>query len=259
MWRAKIQYSWAHRVYCYSMDHRKHFYDRYTQAQSRFSSIEQARLRVQAEHQMLRPLISSHLPRDKNARILDLGCGYGAFLLMLRDEGYTNLRGVDVSPEQVQLAHELGASMVQHGSLESALSVENTVSLITMFDVIEHLTRSEAIAALQSIHSALADGGTLIMRTPNIDAKLGSVLSFGDLTHEMHLNKYSALELFASLQFRSVEILEVSPIGGSLSARMARAIIGPFQRISSALLHVSQGISRSATISTPNMLIVARR
>lgn len=241
------------------MDHRKHFYDRYTQAQSRFSSIEQARSRVQAEHQMLRPLIGTYLPSDRNARILDLGCGYGAFLLMLREEGYTNLRGVDLSPEQVQLANELGASMVELGTLESALVEERGLALVTMFDVIEHLTRSEAITALQSIHSALSDGGTLVMRTPNIDAKLGSVLSFGDLTHEMHLNKYSALELFASLQFRSVEILEVPPVGGSLSARMARAVISPFQRISSALLHVSQGISRSATISTPNMLIVARR
>lgn len=214
---------------------------------------------MHAEHQMLRPLVGAFLPPDKNARILDLGCGYGAFLLMLRAEGYTNLRGVDLSPEQVQLANELGASMVEQGTLESALGEERDLSLVTMFDVIEHLTRGEAITALQTIHSVLCDGGMLVMRTPNIDAKLGSVLSFGDLTHEMHLNKYSALELFASLQFRSVEILEVPPIGGGLSTRVVRALCSPFQRISSALLHVSQGISRSATISTPNMLIVARR
>jgi 2-polyprenyl-3-methyl-5-hydroxy-6-metoxy-1,4-benzoquinol methylase len=241
------------------MDHRKHFYDRYTQAQSRFTSIDQARLRVQAEHKMLRPLIETHLPRDRSVRILDLGCGYGAFLLMLRDSGYKNLRGVDLSPEQVQLANELGASMVEHGTLESVLSEERGVALVTMFDVIEHLTRGEAITALQAIHAALVDDGTLVMRTPNIDSRLGTVLSFGDLTHEMHLNKYSALELFASLHFSSVEILEVPPVGGGIGAQITRKLVSPFQRISSALLHVSQGISRSATISTPNMLIVARR
>lgn len=241
------------------MDHRKHFYDRYTQAQSRFGSIDQARARARAEQEMLQPLVGTYLPANRQSRILDLGCGYGAFLLMLQERGYTNLRGVDLSPEQVNLAYELGASMVELGTLEAVLPQEKNVSLVTMFDVIEHLTRSEAISVLQEIHNTLSDDGILVMRTPNVDARLGTVLSFGDLTHEMHLNKYSALELFASLEFRSVEVLEVPPVGGSVGAKIIRSLVKPFHSISSALVHISQGISRSASISTPNMLIVARR
>ncbi|MCX7704381.1 MAG: class I SAM-dependent methyltransferase [Planctomycetota bacterium] len=49
-----------------------------------------------------------HLPKDKNAKILELGCGYGAFLLFLKQQGYTNLIGVDISPQQVETAHKLG-------------------------------------------------------------------------------------------------------------------------------------------------------
>jgi 2-polyprenyl-3-methyl-5-hydroxy-6-metoxy-1,4-benzoquinol methylase len=241
------------------MDHRKHFYERYTQAQSRFGSKAEALQRVSAEQSMLREFVSSFLPASKQARVVDLGCGYGAFLMMLRDSGYTNLRGIDISPEQVALAHDLGASMVEQGTLETAIAQERNVALVTMFDVIEHLTRAEAISVLQGIHGMLDDGGVLLLRTPNVDAALGTVLSFGDLTHEMHLNKYSALELFASLDYRQVDILPVKPVGGSLAARLIRGIIGPITSLGSHLAHITQGISRSATISTPNMLIVARR
>jgi 2-polyprenyl-3-methyl-5-hydroxy-6-metoxy-1,4-benzoquinol methylase len=241
------------------MDHRKHFYERYTQAQSRFGSKDEALQRISAEQVMLNKAVGSFLPQSKHARVVDLGCGYGAFMMMLRDAGYSNLRGIDISPEQVNLAHDLGASMVELGTLESAINEESCVSLVTMFDVIEHLTRSEAISVLQGIHGMLDEGGTLLLRTPNVDATLGTVLSFGDLTHEMHLNKYSALELFASLNYRHVEILPVKPVGGSFAARIIRGVLGPLASLGSRLTHITQGISTSATISTPNMLIVARR
>lgn len=241
------------------MDHRQHFYERYTRAQSRFTSHEQTLDRVRAEHAMLQGVVAPYLPQDRTSRIVDLGCGYGAFLLMLSELGYSNLRGVDISPEQVKLAHELGANMVELGTLDDVLDAEHNVSLMTMFDVIEHLTRGEAINVLKKAHNSLVEGGLIIMRTPNIDAHLGSVLSFGDLTHEMHLNKYSALELFASLDFARVDVLPVEPIGGGMLARSLRTILQPFASVHSRISHLLQGISYSASISTPNMLIVARR
>ncbi|MBM4178623.1 MAG: class I SAM-dependent methyltransferase [Ignavibacteria bacterium] len=241
------------------MDHRKHFYERYTQAQSRFTSEAQIQDRLHAEQRILGPLLHQYLPSSHAARILDLGCGYGANLLSLKDKGYSNLRGVDISPEQVALAHTLGADMVELGSIEAALSEERNVQLVTMLDVFEHLTRSEALSVLQRIYDCLAPDGLLVMRTPNVDAPLGSVLSFGDLTHEMHLNKYAVLEMFGSLMYTHVEVLPVNPLGGSPAVQLARIITKPFMWLHNTLSHIDQGISRSATINTPNMLIVARK
>ncbi|MCX6139694.1 MAG: hypothetical protein NTX15_02500 [Candidatus Kapabacteria bacterium] len=97
------------------------------------------------------------------------------------------------------------------------------------------------------------------MRTPNIDARLGSVLSFGDLTHEMHLNKFSVLELFASLPFTSVEILPVHVSGGGVLTRLLRSTFSFVFTFIERCVYLVQGISWSSTIKTPNMLIVARR
>jgi 2-polyprenyl-3-methyl-5-hydroxy-6-metoxy-1,4-benzoquinol methylase len=241
------------------MDHRQHFYNRYTTAQSRFQSIEDARTRVQIETKGLERTVQGALPTNRAARVVDLGCGYGAFLLWMRERGYENLRGIDLSQEQVDLARELGLDCVEVEDLFTALSQERDVDLITMFDVIEHLTRSEAISALTTIAQVLSPGGTLILRTPNVDAALGTVLSYGDLTHELHLNKTSVLELFATLEFHHVQVLPVPVVGGSFLARLLRGILAPIAGIARTLRHIEQGISTNASISTPNMLIIARR
>jgi cyclopropane fatty-acyl-phospholipid synthase-like methyltransferase len=51
---------------------------------------------------------------DRSARILDLGCGHGVFIYFHREAGYTNVVGVDKSPEQV--AEATGCSYVSQGT-----------------------------------------------------------------------------------------------------------------------------------------------
>ncbi|MCR8454597.1 MAG: class I SAM-dependent methyltransferase [Crenarchaeota archaeon] len=46
------------------------------------------------------------LPEDRDARILDIGCGMGHFLYFLKEEGYRNFLGVDISREQVNFVRK---------------------------------------------------------------------------------------------------------------------------------------------------------
>ncbi len=48
------------------------------------------------------------VPLDKDASILELGCGSGRNLLLLREMGFTNLHGVDFSPSQVEFSVQQG-------------------------------------------------------------------------------------------------------------------------------------------------------
>ena len=53
------------------------------------------------------------LPTRKDAAILDLGCGYGKFLYFLQNEGYTETRGIDLNPQQLEVARSLGVRNVE--------------------------------------------------------------------------------------------------------------------------------------------------
>jgi predicted TPR repeat methyltransferase len=50
-------------------------------------------------------LLSEYLP-DKNSAIFDIGCGTGLTCILLHQQGYVNLDGVDLSPDMVHVAHD---------------------------------------------------------------------------------------------------------------------------------------------------------
>src|SRR5215510_12035632 len=45
-------------------------------------------------------VIRRHFPAERSARVLEIGCGHGTLLYFARHAGYTQLSGVDTSPEQ---------------------------------------------------------------------------------------------------------------------------------------------------------------
>lgn len=60
----------------------------------------------------IRPL----LPPPTAGPVIDIGCGQGELVRQLLADGY-DARGVDVSPEQVALAHSAGLNQVRPGDL----------------------------------------------------------------------------------------------------------------------------------------------
>ena len=70
---------------------------------------------------VFRKLFTPHLPVKKDARILDLGCGYGEFLYFLQREGYESAAGVDVDPKHVEIGRSLGARNLACGDARRIL------------------------------------------------------------------------------------------------------------------------------------------
>jgi SAM-dependent methyltransferase len=58
------------------------------------------------------------LPKDKGVSIGDLGCGIGRLLYFFTQLGYFNLIGVDISPEQVQIAKQVMANVYEADILD---------------------------------------------------------------------------------------------------------------------------------------------
>ena len=56
---------------------------------------------------ILSALLLQHLP-DKEAHILDVGCGTGLTVKSLYESGYTHLHGIDLSPDMIAVAQSRG-------------------------------------------------------------------------------------------------------------------------------------------------------
>jgi SAM-dependent methyltransferase len=152
------------------------------------------------------------IPSDRNSRIVDVGCGTGTILRWLKQEGYTRLTGVDVSPEQVEAAKD-GLDDIVLGEATGFLSTRaEHFDQIIAIDLIEHLTKDELIEFLDACREALRAGGRLLVRTPNLTARGGTALRYGDFTHELGLTPGALNNLFRLTGFHEYRARECVPV-----------------------------------------------
>src|SRR4051812_33956251 len=88
--------------------------------------------------------IAPHLPADREARVVDLGCGQGQLVRLLIEHGYLRSSGIDVSAEQVQLAHAAGVTAVRLADFRAAFDV-GQFDVVTATDFFEHLDKAEVL------------------------------------------------------------------------------------------------------------------
>ncbi|MEZ5403298.1 MAG: class I SAM-dependent methyltransferase [Bryobacteraceae bacterium] len=101
------------------------------------------------------------------SNVLDLGCGRGEFLELLRDNDVP-ARGVDSDPTSVAHCQQNGLSVTE-GDLFAFLENTPPGSLDGIFccQVVEHLPRNRVFELVKLAHSRLQPGGVLAMETPN--------------------------------------------------------------------------------------------
>src|SRR5207249_2866244 len=128
---------------------------------------------------------------NKDAAILDLGCGFGALIHFASQLEYRNIRGIDTAPQQVEIAQRLGITDVEQGDLWTALEAQAEASLdvVVTFDVIEHFTRDELLCFVDAVARALKSGGRWIIHVPNGESPFSGRIRYGDLTHELSFTR----------------------------------------------------------------------
>ena len=207
-------------------DWKSQFYAAYVSSGQSVDTGEAASVLFGPRKAFLTHVIATHLPPDRHARILDLGCGAGALLYFLDQAGYRNIAGVDVSQQQIAVAARLGIAAARRGTLEDFLSTEGAGSAdaVLAFDILEHLTRPEMMAALAAIRLVLKPGGRCIAHVPNSEGLFGMRVRYGDFTHEQALNPSSARQVFRVAGFRQIRCFEDKPQVHGL-ASLARRIL----------------------------------
>jgi SAM-dependent methyltransferase len=98
------------------------------------------------------------------APVIDIGTGTGSGLRMLRDIGFTNVRGVDASEDAIRFAEEKGLGPVERGSIYAMPVADASQRLVVATDVIEHV--DDDMRALREVRRVLAPQGFALITVP---------------------------------------------------------------------------------------------
>ena len=122
-------------------------------------------------------LLAGHAP------VLDVGCGRGELLDLLRDAGI-EARGVDLDAGMVERAREKGHQVELADAVEFLeRQPPESFGAITAIHVIEHLPYESLIRFLRLAQERLRPGGVLIAETVNPHSLQGFKTFWTDLTH----------------------------------------------------------------------------
>jgi SAM-dependent methyltransferase len=199
------------------------------------------------------------LPREKDARIAELACGSGKLLHFFKRNGYSRIRGVDISPDQIALARQTGLEVTQANALDWLSGFQREFDLIVSLDLVEHFTREEALRFLELCFSALKPGGRLILQTPNADSPFGLQHRYNDITHEWAFNPNQLSRLLRRAGFVDAKPREQGPVPWGYSVRsMARWITWRVIRAGLQVWNLAETGSRLPVL-TRVFLITARR
>lgn len=139
--------------------------------------------------------------RPRYLRLLDVGCSSGALLRVAHKLDY-EVNGVEPAKKAAATACAEGFD-VYPGLLQEAEFMANRFDLVTMFEVIEHLTNP--LDVVREIHRILRPGGLLLIGTGNGDSWTAQFLKskweyFDIASHGGHISFFSprSMQLLAS-------------------------------------------------------------
>ena len=154
-----------------------------------------------------------HFQRAVQGPVLDLGCGRGEFLELLRENSIQAI-GVDSNLKMVEQCKQLKLDVSQGDLLEFLKSrAENSLGGIFCSQVVEHLPPDYLMKLLEAAHSRLKEGATLILETVNVASAFGFLQVYTkDLTHRLPIHPETLKFLVAAVGFQKPEIHFVSPV-----------------------------------------------
>jgi len=121
------------------------------------------------------------------APVLDIGCGRGEFVALLREAGI-EARGIDADADMVAYAHGDGLAVEQADAVEYlAALADGSLGGIFSAQVVEHLPAPTLVRMLELAASKLGPGGLFVAETINPLSPIALRNYFADLTHAQPL------------------------------------------------------------------------
>ncbi len=112
--------------------------------------------------EILRDVLGRYIPQHESRAILDVGCGTGGNMLLLKDFG--NVTGVDFSDEALRFARNYGFTSLLRASATELPLADASFDVVSALDVLEHI--SEDRQAIAEVFRVLKPGGFFLVTVP---------------------------------------------------------------------------------------------
>jgi len=240
--------------------YRQRLYQHYLAAGAQGPGLEAIdRLDPRAAH--LQSLIRRHFPPDKDAAILDVGCGHGAMLYFARQAGYHNTLGIDCSAAQVAEAGRIGITGIIEGDVLQVLEslAAESQDVVIALDIIEHFTKDELLGCLDQIRRVLKTGGKLIIHAPNGASPFCGRIRYGDFTHELAVTRESMTQLCQVCGFSQISCYEDQPVPHGIKSGIRWLLWKVIRGLLRSYMAVETGVWDSGLIFSQNLFCIATK
>jgi O-antigen chain-terminating methyltransferase len=144
------------------------------------------------------------------APVLDLGCGRGELLALLRDAGI-EARGVDANADMVAFARAEGLDVEQATAHDALAALEDrSLGAVAALQLLEHLPPLDLVSLLELAHAKLRPGGLLIAETIDPSSVAALRNYYADLTHAQPLVPETLELLVRGAGFRQTETISLN-------------------------------------------------
>jgi O-antigen chain-terminating methyltransferase len=137
------------------------FEDRYR------GSRQLIRSRLEAYAPFVRPFLAQGQGGPERPRALDLGCGRGEWMELLRDWGF-DTHGVDLDDGMLAACRDIGLRVTRGDALEYLRALpDGSQAIVSAFHVVEHIPFDGLEQLVTESLRVLRPGGLLVLETPN--------------------------------------------------------------------------------------------
>ena len=161
------------------------------------------------------------------AKLLDIGCSYGGFLIETKNLGY-DVTGIDILPEAINFIQSIGIPSQVCFSIDGSDFNDESFDIISVLDC--NCYWIDQIKEISSIFNKLKHGGILVMRVADKSfyLKIGLKLKIINNRLGNKLIRYSVNDHYFSMPVKSL-INELKKIGFNINYASPKGAVYSYQ------------------------------
>ena len=217
----------------------------YLDFENKFRGDTQSILYQFSKYDFLIDLIIKGIEKPK---LIDIGSGRGEWIQKWSNK-IEDCFGIENDQEMISLCRKKGLKIMAGDAFDILPTLStNSVSVLTMFHVIEHISYKQSLKILSECYRVLSEDGVFIIETPSIDNLIVSTNTFYlDQTHISHINPQAIKFSMKSIGFEKVSDFYINggPMQNENHSKITRILNGVAQDL---LIVATKNVSKSQLI-----------